>query len=177
MKTYCRISGRSELWARGSTFGTWHQKSFEYSPCDRNVPAFFMNCSHLGHPTRTCQVIGARNLTWDTRPDWVPWSSYHGYLLFHINFAIYFMGSVIMVPEFWKLLPNQSIGYDFAYTLKENWKYWGVDQTPIRKTQPGPGIDLSLCTRYPTQHRFSLLFPPLLPLWTLLCSPQEKSKA
>ena len=31
--------------------------------------------------------------------------------LFHIDCAIFFMSTVFMVPEFWKLLPDQSIGY------------------------------------------------------------------
>ena len=38
--------------------------------------------------------------------------------LFHIDSAIFFMSTVFMVPEFWKLLPDHSIGYNSAYTKK-----------------------------------------------------------
>ena len=38
---------------------------------------------------------------------------------FHINSAIFFVSSVFTVPEFWKLLPDQFIGYNSAYSLKK----------------------------------------------------------
>ena len=42
------------------------------------------------------------------------------------------MSAVFMVPEFWKLLPDQSIGYNLAYSLKQSWKYWGKpDLDPV----------------------------------------------
>ena len=40
-----------------------------------------------------------------------------GNCLFYINCAIFFTSAVSMVPEFWKLLPGQSIGYNLLYSL------------------------------------------------------------
>ena len=73
------------------------------------------------------------------------------------------MSSVFMVLGFWQLLSDQSISYNSAFSLEQNWKHWGLFPTRVGKTRPGPGPDHSLRTRYPTWHRCSLFVPPLPP--------------
>ena len=65
-----------------------------------------------------------------------------------------------MVPEFWKLLPDQSIGFNSAYIPLN--KAENVEDF-IQPTSDKPDPDPVLISAYVTDtwHRFSLFVPPL----------------
>ena len=68
-------------------------------------------------PTRTPKVIGGQNRPEIPKPIECQGPDIKDNCLFHINWDIFFMIAVFMVPEFWKLLADQLIGCNPAYSL------------------------------------------------------------
>ena len=63
---------------------------------------------------------------------------------------------VFVVSQFWKLLPDWSLGYQSANSAQHNWKYWIVWPICIGWTRPRRGPEFSLRARY----RFSVRSTP-----------------